>query len=317
MAAVLLIAGGIALVPGRTDLLAAAQGALGEGEAGRRDPLPTSQYAVRVVLPSFGAWVAKLGVIAVFLAAYSIPVTFHTVMTVAGGNSLANTVSATPGGVGINQAINTASLKDVTDPATAAAYSTGQQLIVTAWNVLLAIVLVVWAFGWTGGKTLVAGSYDEAKTKLAEQKAERAARRKPSARRRTTGAACSRACAGSGRTTGLEHERRRSVMVVANTFWENFFLLLIFLPLAMIWVFALMDIFRRDDIGGGWKAVWVACVILVPFFGTLAYLIVRPAGVTEDERMLRAAARREFAAQSPADGTSQLQAPRTCTTAAS
>ena len=57
-----------------------------------------------------------------------------------------------------------------------------------------------------------------------------------------------------------------SVMVVANTFWENFFLLLIFLPLAMIWVFALMDIFRRDDIGGGWKAVWVACVILVPFF---------------------------------------------------
>lgn len=96
-------------------------------------------------------------------------------------------------------------------------------------------------------------------------------------------------------------------MVVANTFWENFFLLLIFLPLAMIWVFALMDIFRRDDIGGGWKAVWVACVILVPFFGTLAYLIVRPAGVTEDERMLRAAARREFAAQSPADETSQLQ----------
>ena len=99
-------------------------------------------------------------------------------------------------------------------------------------------------------------------------------------------------------------------MVVANTFWENFFLLLIFLPLAMIWVFALMDIFRRDDIGGGWKAVWVACVILVPFFGTLAYLIVRPAGVTEDERMLRAEARREFAAQSPADETSQLQVAR-------
>ena len=96
-------------------------------------------------------------------------------------------------------------------------------------------------------------------------------------------------------------------MVVANTFWENFFLLLIFLPLAMIWVFALMDIFRRDDIGGGWKAVWVACVILVPFLGTLVYLIVRPAGVTADERMLRAEARRAFAEQSPADEASQLQ----------
>jgi hypothetical protein len=129
------------------------------------------------VLPSFGAWLAKLGVIAVFVAAYGIPVTFHTVMTVTGGNSLANTVSATPGGVGINQAINTASLSNVTDPATAAAYSTGQQLIVTAWNIVFGVVLVVWAFGWTGGKVLVKGSYDEAKVKVAEQKAQREAKK--------------------------------------------------------------------------------------------------------------------------------------------
>jgi uncharacterized membrane protein YbhN (UPF0104 family) len=134
-------------------------------------------YLVRVALPSFGAWLAKLGVIAVFLAAYSIPVTFHTVMTVAGGNSLANTVSATPGGVGINQAINTASLSDVTDPATAAAYSTGQQLIVTAFNVVFGVVLVVWAFGWSGGRQLVEGSYADAKQKVAEQKADRAAKK--------------------------------------------------------------------------------------------------------------------------------------------
>ena len=33
------------------------------------------------------------------------------------------------------------------------------------------------------------------------------------------------------------------------TFWENF-LFLIFLPLAMLWGFALVDLFRRDDIGG-------------------------------------------------------------------
>jgi uncharacterized membrane protein YbhN (UPF0104 family) len=134
-------------------------------------------YLVRVVLPSFAAWCAKLGVIAVFLAAYSIPVTFHTVMTVAGGNSLANTVSATPGGVGINQAINTASLSDVTDPATAAAYSTGQQLIVTAFNVAFGVILVVWAFGWSGGRALVKGSYADAKQKVAEQKADRAAKK--------------------------------------------------------------------------------------------------------------------------------------------
>lgn len=134
-------------------------------------------YFVRVVAPSLGAWLAKLGVIAVFLAAYGIPVTFHTVMTVAGGNSLANTVSATPGGVGINQAINTASLADVTDATTATAYSVGQQLIVTVWNVIFAVALVVWAFGWSGGRALVTSSYDDAKTKVAEQKAERAAKK--------------------------------------------------------------------------------------------------------------------------------------------
>jgi hypothetical protein len=48
---------------------------------------------------------------------------------------------------------------------------------VTAWNVLLGVALVIWAFGWTGGKELVGGSYTDAKTKVAEQKAERAAKK--------------------------------------------------------------------------------------------------------------------------------------------
>jgi uncharacterized membrane protein YbhN (UPF0104 family) len=135
------------------------------------------EYAVRVVLPSFGAWLAKLGVIAVFLAGYGIPVTFHAVMSVMGGNSIANTVSVTPGGVGVNQATNVAALSGVTDAATATAYSLGQQLAVTAWNIGFAVVLVVWAFGWTGGKLLVEQSYADAKVKVSEQKAQRAAAR--------------------------------------------------------------------------------------------------------------------------------------------
>jgi uncharacterized membrane protein YbhN (UPF0104 family) len=134
-------------------------------------------YVVQVLLPSFGAWLAKLGVTAIFLAGYGIPVTFHTVMSVIGGNSLANTVSATPGGVGINQAVNAAALEDVTDVATATAYSLGQQLAITAFNIAFATVLIVWAFGWTGGKLMVRQSYDDAKLKVAEQKEQRAARK--------------------------------------------------------------------------------------------------------------------------------------------
>jgi len=74
-------------------------------------------------------------------------------------------------------------------------------------------------------------------------------------------------------------------MLVAD-FWESFFLFLIFVPLAMIWAFALLDIFRRDDIGGGSKALWVATVIILPFLGTLIYLIVRPPGGTREERAI-------------------------------
>ena len=137
-------------------------------------------YLVRVALPSLGAYVAKLGVIAVFLAGYGIPVTFHTVMSVQGGNSIANTVSVTPGGVGVNQAANVASLDSVTDTATATAYSVGQQLAITAWNIAFAVVMVVWAFGWSGGKLLVERSYVDAKGKVAEQQAARARARRTS-----------------------------------------------------------------------------------------------------------------------------------------
>jgi uncharacterized membrane protein YbhN (UPF0104 family) len=135
------------------------------------------EYLVRVALPSFGAWLAKLGVIAVFLAGYGITVSFHTVMSVMGGNSIANTVSVTPGGVGVNQAANVAALGGVTDAATATAYSLGQQLAITAWNVAFALVVVTWAFGWAGGKVLVEQSYEDARVKVAEQKAARKAAR--------------------------------------------------------------------------------------------------------------------------------------------
>lgn len=57
-------------------------------------------YFGRVFLPSFVAWVASLCVVAIFLAAYAIPVTFHTVMSVVGSNSISNTVAVTPGGGG-------------------------------------------------------------------------------------------------------------------------------------------------------------------------------------------------------------------------
>ncbi len=132
-------------------------------------------YFGRVFFPEFVAWVASLCVVAIFLAAYGIPVSFHTVMSVVGSNSISNTVAVTPGGAGVNQAFNVAVLNGVTDSATATAYSVAQQLVTTAWTILMALVLMIWVFGWGGGKTLVQTSYEEAKRKAEEQKARKAA----------------------------------------------------------------------------------------------------------------------------------------------
>jgi uncharacterized membrane protein YbhN (UPF0104 family) len=136
-------------------------------------------YFLHVFLPSLLSWLCKLAVIGIFLAAFTIPVTFESIMWVTGSGSLANTVSFTPGAVGITQATNALALDTCCDVPSSVAvdYSTAQQLITTAWNVLVALVLVLVVFGWTGGKLLVGESYTDAKGKVAEQKANRAEKR--------------------------------------------------------------------------------------------------------------------------------------------
>ena len=59
-----------------------------------------------------------------------------------------------------------------------------------------------------------------------------------------------------------------------DIFWSIFWL---FLMLAWIWVVisVLADVFRSRDIGGVVKALWVLFIILIPWLGVLAYIIVR------------------------------------------
>src|SRR6188472_2834559 len=130
-------------------------------------------YLRLVLLPQVGGYVAKVLVIIVFLAAYSIPVTFGSVMSVLGSNQLANLLSLTPGGLGVNQAFNSFALESYTSTTTATAYSLGQQLVTTAFNVIFAIVVVCIVFGWSGGSKLVKDSYTDAKEKASEMKSSR------------------------------------------------------------------------------------------------------------------------------------------------
>ena len=145
-----------------------------EGAAILGDP---GAYVKLVLLPQMGGYAAKVMVIIVFLAAYGIPVTFGSVMSVLGSNQLANILSFTPGGIGVNQAFNSFALESYTDGTTATAYSLGQQLITTAFNVGFAILLICIVFGWQGGSKLVKDSYEDAKVKKDEMGADRREKR--------------------------------------------------------------------------------------------------------------------------------------------
>jgi uncharacterized membrane protein YbhN (UPF0104 family) len=145
-------------------------------------------YVKWVLLPQMGGYAAKVAVIAVFLAAYDVPVTFGSIMSVLGSNQLANIVSFTPGGIGVNQAFNSFALESYTDSTTATAYSLGQQLVTTAFNVGFAILIICLVFGWSGGSQLVKTSYADAKVKKEEMGADRHEKREAKREARAAGA---------------------------------------------------------------------------------------------------------------------------------
>ena len=45
----------------------------------------------------------------------------------------------------------------------------------------------------------------------------------------------------------------------------------------VLWVRAVIDVFRRHDLSGGGKAGWTIFILILPFIGLLVYTMLRPA----------------------------------------
>ena len=75
-----------------------------------------------------------------------------------------------------------------------------------------------------------------------------------------------------------------SVPLAATTFVEILLLLFIFIPLTLLWLFALIDIFARPDVSGWGKAGWILVILLIPWLGALIYIATRPSDVEQDVR---------------------------------
>lgn len=75
-----------------------------------------------------------------------------------------------------------------------------------------------------------------------------------------------------------------------------FDLFMIFVFVAWIWllisVFA--DLFRRNDISGGAKVVWVIFLIILPYIGVLAYILTQGGGMSERQEAQVSKAREEM-----------------------
>ena len=70
-------------------------------------------------------------------------------------------------------------------------------------------------------------------------------------------------------------------------------MLIFFLWVMWFWLLIVIigDVFRRRDIGGGKKTIWLIFILFVPFIGVLAYVLTNSDGMAE-RNMERARAQR-------------------------
>jgi Phospholipase_D-nuclease N-terminal len=72
--------------------------------------------------------------------------------------------------------------------------------------------------------------------------------------------------------------------------------LTIFVFIVWFWLLITVatDLFRRHDISGWAKAIWVIALIVAPYIGVLAYLILQGGGMTERTAQRASEAREEL-----------------------
>jgi Phospholipase_D-nuclease N-terminal/Short C-terminal domain len=73
-------------------------------------------------------------------------------------------------------------------------------------------------------------------------------------------------------------------------------LLIFFAWVIWFWMLIIVigDVFRRNDIGGGKKTIWLLFVIFLPFLGIFAYLIANSDGMSERNAQRAKADRAQF-----------------------
>jgi Short C-terminal domain len=94
---------------------------------------------------------------------------------------------------------------------------------------------------------------------------------------------------------------------LGDVLWAMIYFYFVFM---VIWIFiqVFADIFRRNDLSGGWKVIWILGIFIVPFLGALVYILTRPKNTPQDQAL---AAQAQIASgYSAADEVAKLAALR-------
>jgi uncharacterized membrane protein YbhN (UPF0104 family) len=113
------------------------------------------QFLVQVVGVEAVSYAARMGVNATFMRAYHIPVSVENVFLIVAASSISSTVAVLPGAVGAQTGLASVVLRGVAPQATIAAYTVGQALITTAWNVAFGLTMLSTQIGWHDTRKLI------------------------------------------------------------------------------------------------------------------------------------------------------------------
>lgn len=99
--------------------------------------------------------------------------------------------------------------------------------------------------------------------------------------------------------------------LLLTSFWDvMIWIIWVMFLMMVIWMFIAIfgDIFRRRDMSGFAKALWIGLIFILPFLGVLIYMIARPADATAEQDAELMAQQRRAAGYSPAAEIERAQA---------